>query len=85
MWKWAKRIKDIYSWFGFVSTILGALGLTAIISGIGVTVIGVVGAVIKGLPWPFVLMAAYCTMVGMAYLAALPFLSGRCGPRIKPR
>jgi hypothetical protein len=73
MWKWAKRAKDIYSWFSFVSSILGALGLTAVISGIVVTVAGVVGSVMKGLPWPFVLMAAYCTLVGMAYLAALPF------------
>jgi hypothetical protein len=72
MWKWVKKAKDIYSWFGFISNILGWLGLLAIVSGTAATIAGVAGAMIKGLPWPFVLMAAYCTLVGMAYLAALP-------------
>jgi hypothetical protein len=72
MWKWPKKAKDIFSWFSFVWHILGWLGLTAIVSGVAVAAIGVVGAVIKGVPWPLVLMAAYCTIVGMAYLAAFP-------------
>jgi hypothetical protein len=72
MWRLLKKAKDLFSWFSFVWHIVGWLGLAAIVSGTAVTVVGVVGAVIKGLPWPFVLMAAYCTFVGMAYLAALP-------------
>jgi hypothetical protein len=68
MWQVVKKAKDLFSWFTFVWHIVGWLGLAAIVSGLAVTFVGAVGAVLKGLPWPFVLMAAYCTLVGMAYL-----------------
>jgi hypothetical protein len=71
VWGAIKRAKDLWTWVNFIWHIVGWFGLTTAVSGIGVTIIGVVGAMIKGLPWPFVLMAAYCTLVGVAYLVAL--------------
>jgi hypothetical protein len=83
LWSIVKKAKDGLGWFNFAATVLGWLGLWTILSGVAITAIGVVGSVIKGLPWPFVLMAAYCTLVGMAYLVALPvFIKGlRRAPR----
>jgi hypothetical protein len=73
-WKLVKKAKELWSWINFIGHIVGWLGLGAIFSGIGFTGAGIVGAVMKGLPWPLVLMDSYCTLVGTAYLAALPIL-----------
>ena len=67
-----KKLKDLWSWINFIWHIVGWFGLAAVATGLGVTVLSAVGAVIKGLPWPFVLMAAFCTLVATAYLAVFP-------------
>jgi hypothetical protein len=67
-----KKVKDFWSWISFFGHIVGWLGLASVFSGVMVAAIGIVGAIIKGLPWPFVLMAGYCTLVGVVYLAMAP-------------
>lgn len=76
VWGWLKKAKDLFSWYSFGSNVLGIFGLTGAVSGVAAIVAGVVGGVIKALPWPFVLMAAYCTFVGLAYVAVLPIIVG---------
>src|ERR1700677_4593854 len=70
--KWLKKVKDVYSWYSFVSGIAGLTGLSLIVSPMIALVIGVVGAAIKGVPWPITLMAGFCTLVAVLYLIALP-------------
>jgi hypothetical protein len=76
MWGLVTKAKNLYGWFKFIWAIvwgaLGWFGLTSVISGLTVTAIGVIGAFFRALPWPFVLMAGYCTMVGMVYLSMAP-------------
>jgi len=67
-----KKAKDFWSWINFIWHILGWTGLAPIVSGVAVMAVGVVGAMIKGLPWPIILMAAYCTLVGVVYLSMAP-------------
>jgi hypothetical protein len=72
LWKWLKKVKDVYSWYSFASGIAGLTGLSLILSPVIALVLGVVGAVIKGVPWPITVMAGFCTLVAVAYLIALP-------------
>jgi hypothetical protein len=67
-----KKAKEFWSWLNFIWQILGWLGIASLVSGMGITAIGIAGAVIKGLPWPIILMAGYCTLVGVVYLAMAP-------------
>jgi hypothetical protein len=71
-WKWLKKVKDVYSWYSFASGIAGLTGISLIVSPVVALVVGVVGAAIKGVPWPITLMAGFCTLVAVIYLIALP-------------
>jgi hypothetical protein len=71
-WKWLKKVKDVYSWYSFASGIAGLTGLSLIVSPVVALVVGVVGATIKGVPWPITVMAGFCTLVAVLYLIALP-------------
>jgi hypothetical protein len=61
-------VKSLVDWAGTVWTVIGLLGLTAAITGIG----GAIGAAIIGVPTPIAIMAGYCTVVGGVYLTVLP-------------
>jgi hypothetical protein len=71
-WEWLKKVKDVYSWYSFASGIAGLTGLSLIVSPVVALVVGVVGAMIKGVPWPITVMTGFCTLVAVAYLIALP-------------
>jgi hypothetical protein len=71
-WGILRKIKDIWSWIKFAADILGALGILAIVTGLGASIGGGVWAMITGVPIPIAIMAAYCTFVGMVYLAIAP-------------
>jgi hypothetical protein len=71
VWKWLKKVKDVYSWYSFASGIAGLTGISLIVSPVVALVVGV-GAAIKGVPWPITVMAGFCTVVAVLYLIALP-------------
>jgi hypothetical protein len=84
-WKWLKKVKDVYSWYSFVSGIAGLTGISLIISPVVALVVGVVGATIKGVPWPITVMAGFCTLVAVLYLIALPiFIRAETRPLSEP-
>jgi hypothetical protein len=84
-WKWLKKVKDVYSWYSFSSGIAGLTGLSLIVSPVVALVVGVVGAAIKGVPWPITVMAGFCTFVAGAYLVALPiFIRAETRPVPEP-
>jgi hypothetical protein len=62
------RVKSVVDWVGTVWTVVGLLGLTTAITGIG----GTIWAVIIGVPKPIAIMAGYCTIVGGVYLTVFP-------------
>jgi hypothetical protein len=72
MWRIIKSGKELSDWISFVWNILGWLSLTALISGLGATIIATVGAVVKQLPWPLVVAVAWSMFVGTVNLVALP-------------
>jgi hypothetical protein len=61
-------LKSVVDWVGTVWTLVGLLGLTTAITGIG----GPIWAVIIGVPKPIAIMAGYCTIVGGVYLTVFP-------------
>jgi hypothetical protein len=61
-------VKSLVDWAGTGWTVIGLLGLTAAITGIG----GAIWAAIIGVPTPIAIMAGYCTIVGGVYLTVLP-------------
>jgi hypothetical protein len=63
-----KRAKDFWDWLDLVWKLAGLLG----IAGIAVSSGGTAWAMIQGLPPPFILMGAFCTLVGAIYLAMTP-------------
>jgi hypothetical protein len=76
MWGWIKdkatKAKNTYGWVKFVADIISAIGGGGLITaavGLMVTIISIIGALLRALPWPFVLMAGFCTLVGVVYLA----------------
>jgi hypothetical protein len=80
-----KKAKDFWSWISFIWHILGWLGGASLISGLAVTVIGVAGAMIKDLPWPIVIMAGYCTLVGVVYLSMAPMAFKALSAALQPK
>ena len=78
MWERIKQIikkaKELFDWYSFGSAIVGAILLTGVFSGVSAFVTGVVGAVVKGVPWPLVLMAGFSTLLAIACLAITPLL-----------
>jgi hypothetical protein len=69
-----KRAKGLYSWYSFGSGIVKLIVLTGVFSGVSVSVVGVATAVIRGVPWPITLMAAFSTLSAVACLAATPLI-----------
>jgi hypothetical protein len=80
-----KKVKDCWSWINFIWHVLGWLGGASLISGLAVTAIGVAGAMIKDLPWPIVIMAAYCTLVGVVYLSMAPMAFKALSAALQPK
>lgn len=74
LWKWLKKIKDLYSWYSFGSTILGKVIPLGVVSSVGVFVVGVPAAIAKRVPWPITLMAGFFVLVAVAGLAASPLI-----------
>jgi hypothetical protein len=61
-------VKSLVDWVGTVWTLVGLLGLTAAITGIG----GAIWAFVVGVPTPIAIMAGYCTLAGGVCLALSP-------------
>lgn len=74
LWKWITKAKDLYDWYSFSSAIVSWIVLAGVVSGVGVSVVGVATAVIKGVPWPIILMAGVSTLLASACLAATPLI-----------
>jgi hypothetical protein len=74
LWKWIKKAKDFNSWYSFGSNIVKLIVWIGLFSGLGTFVIGVAGAVLKGVPWPIILMAGVSTLLAVTCLAASPLL-----------
>jgi hypothetical protein len=78
MWERIKQVvkqaKGLYSWYSFGSGIVKLIILTGVFSGVGVSVIGVVTAIIKGVPWPIIIMAGSAVLLAVGCLAATPLL-----------
>ena len=76
MWGWITKAKNIYGWFKFAWEVvwgaIGWLGLAPLLTGLVITVIAVAGAFFRALPWPFIVMGAFCMLVGAIYLAMAP-------------
>jgi hypothetical protein len=68
-----KQAKGLYSWYSFGSAIVNWMVL-GLFSGVGVSVVGVTTAVIKGVPWSITLMAGFSTFIAVTCLAATPLL-----------
>jgi hypothetical protein len=69
-----KQVKGLYDWYSFGSAIVSWIILTGLFSGVGVSVVGVVTAVIKGVPWPITLMAGFAVFIAIGCLAATPLI-----------
>jgi hypothetical protein len=80
-----KKSKDFWSWISFIWHILGWLGGTSLITGLAAMAIGVAGAMIKDLPWPIILMAGYCTLVGVVYLSMAPMAFKVLSAALQPK
>jgi hypothetical protein len=74
LWKWLKKVKDVYSWYSFGSGIVKLLILTGIFSGVGTFVVGIPAAIIKGVPWPITLLAGVSIVLAVVCLAATPLI-----------
>jgi hypothetical protein len=61
-------VKSFVDWTQTVWAVVGLLGLTAAITGIG----GAIWAIIIGVPKPIAIMAGYCTIVGGVFLTVFP-------------
>jgi hypothetical protein len=72
LWKWIKKVKDLNSWYSFGSNIVKLIVWTGVFSWVGVSVVGVPAAIIKGVPWPITLMASVAVFIAVACLVALP-------------
>jgi hypothetical protein len=68
-----KKIKAGWGWARFIWGILGALGVTAAITGAAITVGGAIWAIILGVPIPVAIMAGFCSFVGTVYLTLMPW------------
>jgi hypothetical protein len=88
MWKRTKEIvkqaKGLYSWYSFGSNIVGWIVPLGLFSGLGVSVVGVVTAVIKGVPWPITLMAGFSTLLAGTCLVATPLIIRVAMPAMQP-
>jgi hypothetical protein len=69
IWRFLKRLKELWDWLGFAWQFAGFLGLT----GIAVSIGGTVWAMILGLPAPFILMAGFCTFVAAIWIGLAPW------------
>lgn len=69
-----KRLKEAVEWAVAIWHVLGWLGLAALATGVGAAIGGGIWAVVRGIPLPIALLAAYCTFVGAVYLAMTPML-----------
>jgi hypothetical protein len=67
-----QRIRAVIDGIATVATVIGWLGLSAWIAGVGAAILGVVWAMISGVAAPIVFMAAFCTFTGAVYLALAP-------------
>jgi hypothetical protein len=67
-----RRIRGIIDGVGTVAMVIGWLGLSAWIAGVGTAILGAVWAMISGVAAPVVFMAAFCTFTGAVYLALAP-------------
>jgi hypothetical protein len=74
LWKWIKKVKDFNSWYSFGSNIVRLIIWIGISSGVSVSVLGVVAAIIKGVPWPITLMAGLAVFLAVVCLAATPLI-----------
>jgi hypothetical protein len=84
LWKWIKKSKDLYDWYSFSSAIVSWIVLGGVVSGVGVSVVGVATAVIKGVPWPITLMAGVAIILAGACLVALPIFIRAAMPVTQP-
>jgi hypothetical protein len=76
MWGAVTKAKNVYGWFKFIwAVVWGAIGWAGFgpfLTGLAATVVAVVAAFIKALPWPFIVMGGFCMLVGAVYLAMAP-------------
>ncbi len=72
MWRILGRIKAVIDWAGTIATVLGWLGLTALASGLLVSVGGAVWAGVRGISPPIIVMAGFCAFVAAIYFAMAP-------------
>jgi hypothetical protein len=63
-----KQAKGFYSWYSFGSAIVGKLGLGGLFTTGTALVVGVAASVVKGVPWPIILMAGASTLLAGACL-----------------
>jgi hypothetical protein len=68
----ARWAREAVAWGVALWHVLGWLGLASLVSGLAISVGGVVWAVITGIPIPIAIMAGYCTFVGAVYLTMAP-------------
>jgi hypothetical protein len=68
IFRFVKKLKELWDWLGLVWQLVGLLGF----AGFAVSIGGTVWAMLLGLPPPFILMAAFCTLVAAVYLAMAP-------------
>jgi hypothetical protein len=66
------RVRSLVDWAGTIWSVIGWLGGTAWITGVGIAVLGAIWAVVKGVPVPIAIMAGYCTFVGAVVLTLAP-------------
>jgi hypothetical protein len=70
--QWRSRvafIRDALDGTRRIRSTIGMVGLAVIVTGIALSVGGTIWAVQLGVPYPIVIMAGYCTLVGSACLA----------------
>jgi hypothetical protein len=74
LWKWIKKTKDFNSWYSFGSNIVRLIVWIGLFSGLGASVVGVTAAIIKGVPWPIILMSGVSLLIAVGGLAVTPLL-----------
>jgi hypothetical protein len=88
MWERTKGIirqaKGLYDWYSFAPAIVSWISLTGLLSVAIVFVSGIVGAIIKGVPWPITLMACVAILLAGACLIALPIFIRAAMPVKQP-
>jgi hypothetical protein len=68
MRKWLERFRDTFNWGWLAYRVIWILVATGVLSAVS----GAAWGIMTGVPGPILLMAAYCTLVGVVYLAMVP-------------